>query len=194
MHNLLIVFLLCVTNCRALEEPKFEILQKHGNFELRKYEALPIVSTPMESMNKGNDAFRSLFRYIRGENENNTKISMTAPVFMDSGTKSEKNGRMSFYIPATVAAKGAPTPNADQIVVSEIEAGSFAVLRFKGWKDEDKRREAKAILARHLSQFALKPIGQPFFAYYNPPWTPEFFRRNEIWQRVETPELIHHAK
>ncbi len=194
MHKKLIVCLLCTTHCWAIEKPQFETLQKHGDFELRNYAALPIVSAPMESMDKRDDSFRSLFRYIRGENAKNQKISMTAPVFMESGTDSEKHGRMSFYIPANVTEKGAPAPNADQIVVSKIEAGSFAVLRFKGWKDEEKRIEAKATLARHLSQFALKPIGQPFFAYYNPPWTPDFFRRNEVWQRVETPKPISHAK
>jgi hypothetical protein len=24
-----------------------------------------------------------------------------------------------------------------------------------------------------------------FFAFYDPPWTPEPLRRNEVWQRIE---------
>ncbi|MFM8684243.1 MAG: hypothetical protein ACKOEG_10795 [Chthoniobacterales bacterium] len=30
----------------------------------------------------------------------------------------------------------------------------------------------------------LKPAGEPMFAYYDPPWTLPFMRRNEVMLRV----------
>jgi DNA gyrase inhibitor GyrI len=137
----------------------------------------------MDDMGKRDDSFRSLFRYISGENEDKKKISMTSPVFMEDG-EGKKEGRMSFMIPAKVSAKGAPAPNAEDVSVSEIGGGTFAVLRFKGWRDEAKQEKASEDLAKLVSESKLKPIGKPFFAFYDPPWTPELLRRNEVWQRV----------
>lgn len=169
----------------AIEEPAFESLRKEGNFEVRKYAAIPVVSAPMEDMGKRDDSFRTLFRYISGANADKTKIAMTSPVFMENGVAEDKPGRMSFMIPAKVSEKGAPAPTAEEVAVSEIGGGTFAVLRFKGWKDDAKREQATAALGKLLAEAALKPVGQPFYAFYDPPWTPEPLRRNEVWQRVE---------
>jgi DNA gyrase inhibitor GyrI len=168
----------------AIEEPAFESVRKEGNFEVRKYAAIPVVSAPMEDMGKRDDSFRTLFRYISGANAGKTKIAMTSPVFMENGAAEDKPGRMSFMIPAKVSEKGAPAPTAGDVAVSEIGGGTFAVLRFKGWKDGAKREQATAELGKLLSDGALKPVGKPFYAFYDPPWTPEPLRRNEVWQRV----------
>ncbi len=183
--KVLIVLLATVLTSCAIEEPVFESVRKEGNFEVRKYAAIPIVSAPMENMGKRDDSFRTLFRYISGANAGKEKISMTSPVFMENGEAEEKPGRMSFMIPTKVSEKGAPAPTAEDVAVSEIGGGTFAVLRFKGWKDAAKREQAGADLAQRLAEASLRPVGKPFFAFYDPPWTPEPLRRNEIWQRVE---------
>lgn len=181
----LLVFLAAALSSCAIEEPAFESVRKEGNFEVRKYPAIPIVSAPMEDMGKRDDSFRTLFRYISGANAEKTKIAMTSPVFMENGVTEEKPGRMSFMIPAKVSEKGAPAPAAEEVSVSEIGGGTFAVLRFRGWRDEEKRGKAKEDLMKLLSEATLKPVGKAFFAFYDPPWTPEALRRNEVWQRVE---------
>ncbi|MBG7608484.1 MAG: hypothetical protein IZT59_10710 [Verrucomicrobia bacterium] len=38
--------------------------------------------------------------------------------------------------------KGAPAPGAEDVAVSDIKGGTFAVLRFKGWDEEEKRAKA----------------------------------------------------
>jgi DNA gyrase inhibitor GyrI len=179
-------FLMIASLCScAIEEPAFESVRKEGIFEVRKYASIPVVSAPMEDMGKRDDSFRPLFRYISGANAEKTKIAMTSPVFMENGAAEDKSGRMSFMIPAKFSEKGAPTPTAEDVAVSEIGGGTFAVLRFKGWKDGAKREQAEGNLTKLLSEAALKPVGKPFFAFYDPPWTPEPLRRNEVWQRVE---------
>jgi DNA gyrase inhibitor GyrI len=184
MKTLFIFLTAALTSC-AIEEPAFESVRKEGNFEVRKYAAIPVVSAPMEDMGKRDDSFRTLFRYISGANADKAKIAMTSPVFMENGAAKDIPGRMSFMIPAKVSEKGAPAPTAAEVAVSEIGGGTFAVLRFKGWKDAAKREQAKGDLTKLLSEAALKPVGKPFFAFYDPPWTPEPLRRNEVWQRVE---------
>ena len=179
-----ILILASLCSC-AIEEPAFKSVRKEGNFEVRKYATIPIVSAPMQDMEKRDDSFRTLFRYISGANEDKSKIAMTAPVFMENGAAADKTGRMSFMIPSQVSEKGAPTPTAEDVAISKIGGGTFAVLRFKGWKDDTKREEATGNLAKLISEAALKPVGKPLYAFYDPPWTPEPLRRNEIWQRVE---------
>lgn len=183
MKFLFVLLAGALTSC-AIEEPAFESVSKEGDFEVREYKAIPIVSAPMADMEKRDDSFRSLFRYISGANVDKAKIAMTAPVFMENGATNKEAGKMSFMIPAKVSEKGAPAPVAEGVSVSEIDGGTFAVLRFSGWKDEAKRDKAKEDLAKLVSGAAFKPVGKPFFAYYDPPWKPGFMRRNEVWQRV----------
>jgi DNA gyrase inhibitor GyrI len=180
----LFLFLAATLGVHAIEKPAYESISKDGDFEVRKYAAIPVVSAPMDDMEKRDESFRILFRYISGGNGEKKKIAMTSPVFVGSGEEG-KEGHMSFMIPAKVSEKGAPAPNAEEVTVSEIGGGTFAVLRFKGWKDGAKQDTATQDLAKLVSAGKLKPIGKPFFAFYDPPWTPELLRRNEVWQRVE---------
>ncbi|MGJ8643299.1 MAG: SOUL family heme-binding protein [Luteolibacter sp.] len=181
MKALFILFVSAL-GASAIEKPDYETILQEGKFEIRKYEAIKVVSAPMDDMQERNDSFRKLFKYISGENANDQKIAMTAPVFMDD--KGENEGTMSFMIPAEIAEAGAPAPNEEGLEVTEVEGGTYAVLRFKGWKDEEKQAEATAKLAELVAAQNLKPIGEHFFAFYDAPWKPEMFRRNEVWQRV----------
>lgn len=173
---------------RAIEEPPFKSLKKDGKFELREYASIPIASAPMEGMGKRDKSFNNLFQYISGANDGKQKIPMTAPVLMEGGATDAagtEKGRMSFVIPAAVAQAGAPKPTGEGMTTGKIEASRIATLRFKGWSSEEKRKAAEVELAALIKANKLKPIGKPFFAFFDPPWTLEMFRRNEVWQRVE---------
>ena len=78
------------------EEPEFEVLEeKKGetNYELRRYKAAKWTSTSLKGKDfddSTNGLFRKLFRYIRGSNDSNEKVSMTVPVTMNvSGQTNE---------------------------------------------------------------------------------------------------------
>jgi DNA gyrase inhibitor GyrI len=166
------------------EEPEFELLEKDGAFELRKYPRIPVASAPMDGMGERNDSFRKLFRYISGDNEEKQKIAMTAPVFMadDAADAADgKPGTMSFMLPAKVAEAGAPAPDGKDVTLATIDGGRVATLRFKGWRSEDERREAADKLGKWIAEKGWTAAGEPIFAFYDPPWTPEFMRRNEVW-------------
>ena len=81
----------------GIEKPAYETIEKEGKFEIRKYEAIPVVSAPMDNMGQRDQSFRKLFQYISGANEKKQKIAMTSPVFMEgkADDKGENpNGRM----------------------------------------------------------------------------------------------------
>lgn len=178
----LFILLASTLGASAIEKPDFESILEDGDFEVRKYAAIKVISAPMDDMQERNDSFRKLFKYISGENANDQKIAMTAPVFMDE--KGENQGTMSFMLPADIAEAGAPAPDEESLEVTEVEGGTYAVLRFKGWKDKEKQAAATVKLAELVAARNLKPIGQQFFAFYDAPWKPEMFRRNEVWQRI----------
>ncbi len=65
---------------------KAEVLTKSESpVELRRYDAMVLVSASMEDEGR-NTAFRRLFNYIAGANEQQAGIAMTAPVFMTDET------------------------------------------------------------------------------------------------------------
>jgi DNA gyrase inhibitor GyrI len=184
MKILCALLIASLTSC-AIEKPTYETVQKKNDFEVRKYADIPIVSAPMESMEKRDKSFRQLFKYISGENEQKQKIAMTSPVFVDDTADQKKNGSMSFMIPAEVAKNGSPVPNAEGLAVTKIDGGTYAVLRFSGWDKADNRKAASESLAKLIADNQLKPRAKPFFAFYDPPWIPEMLRQNEVWQKLE---------
>ena len=63
--------LLCTGSAMALEEPKYEVIQADGNFEIRKYAPFLIAETLIdgdmdEASNKG---FRLIADFIFGNNQ-----------------------------------------------------------------------------------------------------------------------------
>lgn len=162
------------------ETPDYRVISSEGAFEIREYPPLTIVSTPMTR--RGEDgSFMKLFRFISGKNDRSEKISMTTPVLM-TGTES---GTMSFVVPKAVAEKGAPTPSNPDVAVSTIPAATYAAYRFSGsGKSAPSEAAAKKLLTWAASR-NLSVKGTPVFAYYNPPWTPWFLRRNEVLVKIE---------
>jgi len=143
----------------------------------------------MPSMDKRNDSFRSLFRYISGDNKKQKKISMTSPVFMNEKIGAEKeNGSMSFFLPKKVAENAPPQPSAEKVTLGKIDGGQFAVIEFNGWRDKAKQKAAQKELLKWVDTKGWKSDGPAFFAFYNPPWTPEILRQNEVWIAIKTTE------
>lgn len=171
-----------VSNSRAATEtPAYKVIRTDGKFEIRDYPAMTIASTPMRDggMNRG---FGQLFRFITGSNQAKEKISMTSPVLVDAA--SDKRA-ISFIMPRATVEKGVPQPSGEDVSLGKVEAARFAVLRFRGGRTEKTEQLAIAALDEWLRAQKITPHGAPLFAYYDPPWTPIFMRRNEVMRRIE---------
>jgi effector-binding domain-containing protein len=185
----------------AIEEPKYNLIEKSGKLELRAYEPMIIAEVSVDgSMDSASGrGFRLIADYIFGNNTASDgdyeKISMTAPVTMEVQPKpSEKiamttpvtmaqegeQWRMHFVMPAEYTMQTLPKPNNPQINVREIPEQNYAAIRFSGFSGAAKvDRKTKELLA-WMTEKGLEPIGTPELARYNPPITPPFFRRNEV--------------
>lgn len=182
----------------AIEEPKFTVVEKSGDFELRAYAPRVVAETLVDgSLNDASSAgFKRIADYIFGNNTaragGSEKISMTAPVAM--APKSEKismtapvamqqtagQWRMYFVMPSQYTLSTLPTPNNPEVTLRELPASRMAVLRFSGLAGEEKTTTKTAELLAWLKSKSITPIGTPELARYNPPWTLPFLRRNEV--------------
>jgi hypothetical protein len=182
----------------AAEEPKYTVLEKSGDFELRQYAAMVVAETLVDGSlrDASRDGFKRIADYIFGNNTArsgaNEKISMTTPVTMVPTserismtapvTMQQTAGRwrMYFVMPSQYTLNTLPTPNHSAVILREVPENRMAVMRFSGLAGEEKVAEKTAMLLAWLKTKQIKPIATPALARYNPPWTLPFLRRNEI--------------
>ena len=65
-----------------------------------------------------------------------------------------------------------------------VPARRMAVVQFSGLATEKALDERVAELADDIARRKLRPVGRPVFAFYDPPWTLPFLRRNEVMQEI----------
>lgn len=176
----------------ATDEPAYDLELKDGDFEIRRYAPL-IAAEVMVNGDRSvaiNQGFRLLADFIFGNNTSREKINMTAPVTQQASEKiamtvpvtQQSAGdawKVRFVMPAIYTLATLPVPNDSRVkIVSEPEK-RFAVIRFSGWSSDSNLSEHKARLEAWVEKKALRPAAPPIAAFYNPPWSLPFLRRNE---------------
>ena len=176
-------FLGCRSTRGGYETASYRVLRTEGDFELRDYPPILVVETPMAGAKGDDGSFMRLFRFIGGANAAKQEIAMTTPVLMSGESQSRT---MAFVLPAKMKPEEAPKPNDESVKLRELQAGRFAVLRFGGGRDAKHETEALERLQAWMDSHRLKATApEPVFAYFDPPWTPSFLRRNEVMLRAE---------
>lgn len=175
----------CKTSRSGYESARYSVVRSAGQFELRDYADLTVVETPMAtSGNSADGSFNRLFQFISGKNQTKQKISMTTPVFMSGDST---NRSMAFVMPAQMKSSQVPTPSDSAVSVRNLPAQRFAVFRFSGSRKSANESAALAKLQEWLASQSLAAENSPIYAYFDPPWTPAFLRRNEIMLPVPSP-------
>ena len=189
-----IVTVLVTPAAMAIEEPRFKVLEKDGSFELREYSAYIVAETRVEAgfEDAGSLAFQRLFRYISGNNVAQQKIAMTAPVTQSSSEKIKMTAPVSqvadgnaylvaFSLPSTYTLATVPKPLDPTVRIRQVPAQLIACWRYSGRWTESNYREHEVLLRERIKSRELITRGDPVLARYNPPFTPWFMRRNEVW-------------
>jgi hypothetical protein len=202
----LLLALLASPIAMAIEEPRYQVIEQDGAFELRDYAAYLVAETRVEASfeDAGNEAFRRLFRYISGDNAAQQKIAMTAPVTQGKGEKIAMTApvtqvadgdhyRVAFVVPSRYSASTVPKPLDPRIEIRTVPARRVAVWRYSGrWTqeryDQMERQLREAIVAR-----GLRVNGPPVLARYDPPFMPWFMRRNEVLIPTAAPHAMRAA-
>ena len=179
----------------AIEEPDYEVIRKFDNVELRQYSPYVVAEVVLNATAEeaGSQAFPILAGYIFGKNKGEKKFAMTAPVTqtavpvrMDMTapvTQAAMAGGMlvQFVLPKGVTLATAPVPIDPRVQLRLVPAAAWAVIQYSGTWSQTNYQEHLDQLKATLEKAGVATHGEPVLARYNPPFTPWFMRRNEIW-------------
>jgi len=188
------VFFLWVRVGMAIEEAKYDVLEREGDFEVRQYQPHIVAETLIEGdfQEVGNEGFRRLFAYISGDNRKKQTIPMTAPVSQEATSEKipmtapvnqEKVGekwRITFMMPFQYTVETLPEPLDQRVKLIKVPGILMAALSYSGTWSRGRYEEKESRLKELIRQRGLKIVGEPVFARYNPPFMPWFLRRNEV--------------
>jgi SOUL heme-binding protein len=184
---------------QSVEEASYDVLKDNGHIQVRQYKPLVVAQTEVDANydEASNKAFNRLFKYISGNNKTQQKISMSAPVVLESQPQEiamtapvfqEKSGKlwlMQFVLPSEYALVTAPTPDDPSITLKEIPRKKVAVLRYSGFLSEQSIAEKTKKLNVWLDAQGYKTMSPARSAGFDPPWTLPFLRRNEVHIDIE---------
>jgi hypothetical protein len=180
-----------------VEQPKYRVVESSGNIEIRDYPPMIVaeVDVPGERRDAIRKGFRIIADYIFGNNTIAQKVPMTAPVTQQHSEKiamtapvtQQGDGntwKVRFVMPSNYTLETLPEPNNPAIELKEFAAKQFAVIRFSGISGEDRLQRYTKELNQFTSARGLTPLSEPIYAFYNPPWTLPFLRRNEVMVEI----------
>ena len=190
---ILIVGVLAGPVMSDVEKPDYEVIQSVQNIEIRQYEPMIIAEVEVDGKREDaiGDGFRLLADYIFGNNTVQQVISMTAPVqqkenqniAMTAPVQQQSTGkswRMSFVMPSKYSMDSLPVPNNNRVRLKGILAKKFVVIEFSGTNSNENVTEHENQLMNYIEENQIKINDSPKYAFYNPPWSLPFLRRNEV--------------
>ena len=188
---------------KETREPNWRSIRQEGNIEIRDYDPMIIAEVVIagERYVAIKEGFRVLAGYIFGGNVLQTSITMTAPVMQNNtGTKGQtiamtapvmqqasnnsQEWNVAFVMPPEYTLNSLPVPNDNRVKIHEVQKYQMAVIRFSGFNTDSNLNSHLSELTKWLATNNIQPIGQPIYAFYNPPWTLPFLRRNEVMFRI----------
>ena len=180
-----------------VEQPNYKVAERSGGIEIRDYAPMIVAEAQVsgdrrEAISKG---FRIIADYIFGNNTAAQKVPMTAPVTQQGSEKiamtapvtqlgAGNSWKVHFVMPSSYTMETLPKPNNPAVVLKEIGGKRFAVIRFSGTAGEDSLWGHTKELYDFISAKNLKALSAPTYAFYNPPWTLPFLRRNEVMVEI----------
>ena len=164
-----------------LEQPKYKILKKEGQFEIRSYEdilmsSVRVTGSQYQALRKG---FRPLVKYISGKERDGEKISMTAPVIQSTSDRKE-SFTVSFSMPSKYQVDNLPESKNSEIFFEKVGSYRAAVVRFSGRANEKLLDLKSNELRQWIEANGYSSVSTAKYLFYNDPSTPGFLRRNEV--------------
>jgi hypothetical protein len=175
-----------------VEQPEYKVDVSDGAFEVRSYGPMIAAEAVVEGERQTaiNEGFRLVAAYIFGANKPNAKIAMTAPVQQQKQgivitapvTQQSAGNRWTvrFIMPKSWTMETLPTPNDSRVALKPIPARRYITITFSGIATTEAIQQRTEQLRRYTADHKLRTVGEPLLAFYNPPWTLPFLRRNEV--------------
>lgn len=179
------------------EEPAYAVVDRiEAGVEVRSYPSRLAAEATVDGdddRSGRNQAFRVLFDYISGANQNRSSVAMTVPVEVAPAaekiamtvpveTEASENGRttMRFFLPSSYTSTTAPEPTDSRVQIIDMPGTTQAILRFSGSGSEMQIKARTKQLREALDGSSWITAGAPTTLFYDPPWTLPFLKRNEV--------------
>lgn len=167
-----------------VEQARYVVLREADGYEVREYQARIVAEATVEGDYRSglNEGFRKVANYIFGGNNKREGVAMTAPVIATPVVGSSKpSWTISFGMPSSYRLDTLPTPNDNQVKISEIPKKTFAVKSFSWFAYESRVMAKKTELVEELKRdgVALLEV-EPSYAGYNAPGTPPWMSHHEV--------------
>ena len=177
-----------------VEQAQYTVVETKNSIEIRDYAPKIIAQADVSGERKEaiSDGFRIIADYIFGNNISSQKVAMTAPVMQQQQSEKiamtapvmqaggDNQWQVAFVMPDEYTMGTLPKPNNEHVKLIEVPAKRFAVIRFKGLAGEESLNVHSEKLGAYIKGHNLNAISAPIYAFYNPPWTLPFMRRNEV--------------
>jgi hypothetical protein len=177
-----------------VEQPEYKVTTSGGSIEIRSYGPMIAAEADVQGERKAaiQEGFRLIAAYIFGANTPNAKIAMTAPVQQQSQkiVTQQAGGdtwTVRFIMPRNWTIATLPAPNDIRVKLKPLPAKRMVAIRFSGLANDTLIETKTDELRKYALEHNLKTIGEPVLAFYNPPWTLPFFRRNEVMLELAEP-------
>lgn len=180
-----------------VEQAKYEVVESHGAVEIRDYAPMIVAEAEVSGERKEaiNQGFRIIADYIFGNNSPKQNVAMTAPVIQQPAEKiamtapvtqqgDGNSWKVRFVMPAGYTMDTLPKPNNDAVKLEKVPGKRFAVIRFSGMTGEESLKEHTDELNAFIRGKNLNALSQPTYAFFNPPWTLPFLKRNEVMVEI----------
>ena len=181
-----------------VEQAKYKVIGSGGPIEIRDYAPMivaeaEVAGTRDEAINQG---FRLIADYIFGNNTAQKKVAMTAPVMQQPNEKismtapvtQQADGslwKVRFVMPESYNLQTLPVPNNAAVKLKEVPGKRFAVIRFSGLAGEESLGTHTNELEAYIKSNNMQALSKPTYAFFNPPWTLPFLRRNEVMVEIK---------
>lgn len=176
-----------------VEQAKYDVVESHGVIQIRDYAPMIVAEVNVSGDRKDaiNKGFRIIADYIFGNNVPKQDVAMTAPVIQQSSEKismtapviqegTANNWTVRFVMPSSYTLETLPKPNNNQVKLEKVQGKRFAVIRFSGMAREDSLKKQTEKLNAFIKEKNLSALSSASYAFFNPPWTLPFLRRNEV--------------
>lgn len=185
-------------NMGQYDEPAYTASQAQDGIEIRDY--APVIAAEVEVTGERKEAINQGFRliadYIFGNNEPNQKIAMTTPVIQQAQGKKAgekiamttpviqqgegQSWKVQFIMPPEYTLETLPKPVNPAVNIKPIAGKKMVVIRYSGSTGNENIAKHTALLEEYVKANKLATKGKTVLAFYDPPWTLPFFRRNEV--------------
>jgi len=164
------------------ETASYEVVKEYDqHIELRKYPVYYLAQTTSQLDSRYTNGFNTVFNYISGNNKNSEKISMTTPVISQV---QDNTLRTSFVVPSKYKGNP-PVPSSNDVQIKEFSEGYYIAIRFKGgWNDKIFTKHNNLLLDT-IQKEGLTKLSEAYILRYQPPFIPNFLKRNEIMYQVQ---------